>query len=194
LLVSWCAGGRCGMACSDEDRGRSRRPGAEDREWLHRSGTRWSGDQEVGWRHVRSAVCEWFGLKTTRMVFVGLASKPVVTVFGGLVSKLAVTVFSGLASKPVATVSDGLASKPTVTVFSGLASNLALTVWPQNLLWQFFGLGLKTDSCDLMIWTSNSPRRFLGLDLKTKQTSVYRLRHKTDEGRSARGTCRDLAA
>jgi hypothetical protein len=123
------------------------------------------------------------------MVFVGLASKPVVTVSGGLVSKLAVTVFSGLASKPVATVSDGLASKPTVAVFSGLASNLALTVWPQNLLWQFFGLGLKTDSCDLMIWTSNSPRRFLGLDLKTKQTSVYRLRHKTDEGRSARGTC-----
>jgi hypothetical protein len=24
LLVSWCAGGKCGMACSDEDRGRSR--------------------------------------------------------------------------------------------------------------------------------------------------------------------------
>jgi hypothetical protein len=33
LLVSWCAGGRCGMACSDEDRGRSRRPGVEDRGW-----------------------------------------------------------------------------------------------------------------------------------------------------------------
>jgi hypothetical protein len=31
LLVSWCAGGRCGMACSDEDSGRSRRPGAKDR-------------------------------------------------------------------------------------------------------------------------------------------------------------------
>jgi hypothetical protein len=30
LLVSWCAGGRCGMVCSDEDHGRSRRPGAED--------------------------------------------------------------------------------------------------------------------------------------------------------------------
>jgi hypothetical protein len=30
LLVSWCACGRCGMACSDEDRGRSRRPDAED--------------------------------------------------------------------------------------------------------------------------------------------------------------------
>jgi hypothetical protein len=32
LLVSWCAGGRCGMACSDEDHIRSRRPGAEDRD------------------------------------------------------------------------------------------------------------------------------------------------------------------
>jgi hypothetical protein len=31
LLVSWCAGGRGDMACSDEDRGRSRRPSAEDR-------------------------------------------------------------------------------------------------------------------------------------------------------------------
>jgi hypothetical protein len=30
LLVSWCAGGKCGMTCSDDDRGRSRRPGAED--------------------------------------------------------------------------------------------------------------------------------------------------------------------
>jgi hypothetical protein len=30
LLISWCAGGRCGIVCSDEDRGRSRRPGAED--------------------------------------------------------------------------------------------------------------------------------------------------------------------
>jgi hypothetical protein len=48
LLVSWCAGGRCGIACSDEDRGRSRRPGAEDRGWSHRSGIRWSGDREVG--------------------------------------------------------------------------------------------------------------------------------------------------
>jgi hypothetical protein len=38
LLVSWCVGGRCDMACSDEDRGRSRRPGAEDRRWSHRSG------------------------------------------------------------------------------------------------------------------------------------------------------------
>jgi hypothetical protein len=59
LLVSWCAGGRCGMACSDEDRGRSRRPGVEDRGWLHRSGTQWPGDREVGWHCVRSAPCMW---------------------------------------------------------------------------------------------------------------------------------------
>jgi hypothetical protein len=59
LLVSWCAGGRCGMVCSDEDRGRSRRPGAEDRGWSHRLSTRWSGDREVRWRRVRSAPCMW---------------------------------------------------------------------------------------------------------------------------------------
>jgi hypothetical protein len=30
LLASWCAGDRCGMTGNDEDRGRSRRPVAED--------------------------------------------------------------------------------------------------------------------------------------------------------------------
>jgi hypothetical protein len=30
LLVSWCVGDRCGMVNSDKDRGRSRRPGAEN--------------------------------------------------------------------------------------------------------------------------------------------------------------------
>jgi hypothetical protein len=29
------------MVGSDEDRGRSRRPGVEDRRWSHKSGTRW---------------------------------------------------------------------------------------------------------------------------------------------------------
>jgi hypothetical protein len=33
LLVSWCAGDRCDMAGNDENHGRSRRPGAEDRGW-----------------------------------------------------------------------------------------------------------------------------------------------------------------
>jgi hypothetical protein len=59
LLVSWCACGRCDMACSNEDRGRSRRPGAEDRGWSYRSGTRWPGGQEVRWRRVRSAPDTW---------------------------------------------------------------------------------------------------------------------------------------
>jgi hypothetical protein len=54
FLVSWCAGGRYGMTCSDKDRGRSRRPSVEDRKWSHRSGTRWSGDREIGWCRVRS--------------------------------------------------------------------------------------------------------------------------------------------
>jgi hypothetical protein len=44
---------------SDEDRGRSRRPGAEDRGWSHRSGTRCPGGREVGWRRVRSAPGTW---------------------------------------------------------------------------------------------------------------------------------------
>jgi hypothetical protein len=59
LLVSWCADGRCGMTCSDEDRGGSRRPGAEDRGWSHRSGTRWPGGREVGWCRARSALRTW---------------------------------------------------------------------------------------------------------------------------------------
>jgi hypothetical protein len=36
------------MACSDGNRGSSRRPGVEERGWSHRSGTQWSGDREVG--------------------------------------------------------------------------------------------------------------------------------------------------
>ena len=59
---------------------------------------------------------------------------------------------------------------------------------------RFPGLGLKTGSSGLVIWASKSLRRFLGLGLKTKWASVCRLRHKTDGGRSARDTRRDLAA
>jgi hypothetical protein len=47
------------MTCSDEDRGRSRRPGAKDQGWSHMSGIRWPDDREVGWRCVRSASCMW---------------------------------------------------------------------------------------------------------------------------------------
>jgi hypothetical protein len=87
----------------------------------------------------------------------------------------------------VATVSNGLASKPAAAVFSGLASKPAVgfLVEPQNQGGGgFLGLDLKTGSSGLVIWTSKSPRRYLGLGLKTKQASVYRLRHKTDGGRS----------
>jgi hypothetical protein len=38
------------MTCSDENHDRSRRSGAEDRGWSHRSGTRWPGDREAEWR------------------------------------------------------------------------------------------------------------------------------------------------
>jgi hypothetical protein len=47
------------MECSDEDRGRSRRHGAEDRGRSHRSGTRWPGGREVGWHRVQSAPGMW---------------------------------------------------------------------------------------------------------------------------------------
>jgi hypothetical protein len=108
-------------------------------------------------------VCEWFDLKTNRMVSSGLASKPVVTVFAGLGSKLVATVFAGFASKSMATVSASLASKPVV----------GFLVEPQNQGGGgFSGLGLKTGSSGLIIWASKSPRRFLCLSLKTKQTSI----------------------
>jgi hypothetical protein len=67
-------------------------------------------------------IYQWFGLKTTRMVFSILASRPVVTVF------------FGLASKPVATVS-WFSSKLRwwrVSLFE-----------PQNRQLQFDDLGLK---------------------------------------------------
>jgi hypothetical protein len=94
-------------------------------------------------------VCEWFGLKTTRTVFAGLTSKPVVTVFAGLASKPVATVSSGLALKPAATVFTSLASKLVATVFSGLTSKpvVSFLVEPQNQGGGgFLGLGLKTGS------------------------------------------------
>jgi hypothetical protein len=59
LLVSWSAGGRCGMTCSDVDHDRSRRPGAEDQGWSHSSGTQWLGGREVGWCRGQSAPSTW---------------------------------------------------------------------------------------------------------------------------------------
>jgi hypothetical protein len=95
------------------------------------------------------------------------------------------TIFTGLTSKLVATVFSDLTSKPVV----------GFLVEPQNQVGGgFSGLGIKTDSSDLVICVSKSPRRFFGLCLKTKQVSVCRLHHKIDGRRSARDTHRDLAA
>jgi hypothetical protein len=105
--------------------------------------------------------------------------------FAGLASKSVATVFSNLTSKLVATVSPDLASKPAV----------GFLVEPQNQGGGgFSGLDLKTSSSGLVIWASKSLRWFLGLCLKTKNASICRLRHKTDGGRSARDTRRDLVA
>jgi hypothetical protein len=41
-------------------------------------------------------------------------------------------------------------------------------------------LGLKIDRYGLVIWASKSPRQFLSFGLETKQTTVCRLRHKTN--------------
>jgi hypothetical protein len=82
-------------------------------------------------------------------------------------------------------VSPSLASKPVV----------GFLVEPQNQGGVgFFSLGLKTGGYGLVIWVSKSPRRFLCLGLKINQALIYRLRHKTNVGRSARDTRRDLVA
>jgi hypothetical protein len=79
-------------------------------------------------------VCEWFGLKTTRTVFVGLVSKLMVMVSGSLASKPAAAVSGSLASKPAATVFSNLASKLVATVSPGLASKqvVGFLVEPKN--------------------------------------------------------------
>jgi hypothetical protein len=76
------------MTCSDENRGRSRRSGAEDRGWSHRSGTRWSDGREVGWRRVPpdtwrlEARVSWLSLKTKVVEgFSVWASKPATLVW-----------------------------------------------------------------------------------------------------------------
>jgi hypothetical protein len=105
-------------------------------------------------------VCEWFGLKTTRTVFAGLASKLVAAVSSGLASKPAATVFTGFASKLVATVFSNLASKLVATVSPSLASKpvVGFLVETQNQGGGGFpSLGLKTGNSDLVIWASKSP-------------------------------------
>jgi hypothetical protein len=98
------------MAGSDEDHGRSRRPGAEDWRWSHKSVTRWSDNREVGYSVVGQ-------------------SRGRVTVFSGSASKLMAMVFFGFTSKLVVTVSPNLGSKLVVEGFLIWVSKLAATVW-----------------------------------------------------------------
>jgi hypothetical protein len=101
LLVSCCTGGRCGMTGSNEDHGRSRRPGAEDQGWSRTSqvlGVRtieMLDDVVCGLHHAhgdkervflslalksRSMICQWFGIKTIAAVCQWIGLKPTMTV------------------------------------------------------------------------------------------------------------------
>jgi hypothetical protein len=105
----------------------------------------WDGFSSVWASKLMATVCEWFGLETTRTVFIGLASKLVVMVSGGLASKPAMTVFTGLASKPVAMVFSSLGSKRW---------RRFLLVWPQNQWWVCW-LSLKTKVVEgFLVWAS----------------------------------------
>jgi hypothetical protein len=93
-------------------------------------------------------VCEWFGLKTTRTVFTGLASKPVAMVSSDLISKSAVTVSPSFTPKPV----------------------VGFLVEPQNQGGGgFLGLDLKIGSFDLVIWVSK-PSKLQFVSCVTKPT------------------------
>jgi hypothetical protein len=156
LLVSWRAGGRCGMACSDEDRGRHRRPGAEDRGWSHRSGTRWPADREVRWCRVWSVSCMW--RRGARVSWLSLKNK---------VNNLSV-VWPQNRWCTVSLVWPRNRQRRFLRFGLKTGGDVFL-VEPQNQ-----GGG------GFLIWASKSPRRFLGLFLKTMQVLVCRLLHKTD--------------
>jgi hypothetical protein len=122
LLVSWCAGGRCGMVGSDEDHGRSRRPIAADWGWSHRLGTWWPDDREVRWCRVRYAPCtwrwgaqvSWLSLKTNVDCLLVVWPQNYRDGFLWFGLKTGGDSFLWFASKPVSMVSPGLASKPAV--------------------------------------------------------------------------------
>jgi hypothetical protein len=73
LLILLCAGDRCGMAGSDKDRGRSRRPGVEDHGWS--SIGQVLGGQTIG--RSGDAMCGLYHAQgDNEHEFLGLASKP----------------------------------------------------------------------------------------------------------------------
>jgi hypothetical protein len=135
LLISLCATGRCGIASSNEDHGRSRRHGAKDHRWSHMADTRWLSDREVGWHRVWSAPCMW-----RREARVPLLSFK--TMVDGSSVVWPQNHWDGLTSKPVAHFS---------LVWPQNWWQWFLLVWPQNWWLGFFDLCLKTGSYSLMI-------------------------------------------
>jgi hypothetical protein len=152
------------MACSDEDRGRSRRPVVEDRGWSLRLGGavcglhRASGDVHRRFlgsaSNPRSIVYEWFSLKTTRTISPGLTSKPVARVswFGPQNRSLW---FGDLGLKITAVVSwFGPQNQ----------ASFGLSVVPQNR-WRKVGAGHASRSSGLLWEEASQARLFqFGLD------------------------------
>jgi hypothetical protein len=102
------------MAGSDEDRGSSRRLGAEGQGWSSRC--RVFGGRTI--ERSGDTVCGLYRAQgDEEHEFLSLAPKPRSTVSPGLASKPVVTVSLSLASKPVATIHVVLASKPLTRVF-----------------------------------------------------------------------------
>jgi hypothetical protein len=156
LHVSWCTYDRCGMADSDENHKRSRRPDAEGRGWSHRLGTRWSDGGEVGWHRVWSTPCTW-----RRGAWVSwLSLKTTGTVYQWFSLKITGTVSPSLDSKLVATISPSLALKSVVDGFPVWVSKPAATIWcfePQNhrddfLVWASKPNELQFVSCATNRW------------------------------------------
>jgi hypothetical protein len=135
LLVSLCAGGRCGMTYSDKDRGRSRRLDAEDQRWSNRSGTQWPGG-----RVAPCVVCTWH-METRSASFL---VEP---------QNQGRRFMSGLTSKPLGRFSLVLPQNQWRRFFS---------VWPQNR-WRWFSLVWPQNQWLWFspVWPQNWWRRFL---------------------------------
>jgi hypothetical protein len=142
LLVSWCAGGRCGMTCSDEDHGRSRR-------LVQRT-----GDGRTCWDSVTGRSRGWVVPCAVCIVHVETRS------VGFLVEpqKKGQQSVSGLASKPVGRFSPVWPQnwwQRFLAVWSQNVLRQFSPVWPQNW-WRRF----------LPLWPQN--RWSVSLSLKTK--------------------------
>jgi hypothetical protein len=108
-------------------------------------------------------VCEYFGLKTTR------------------------TISSGLASKPAATVSPGLASKPVISFlvepqnqgggeFSGMSlkiGSFSLMIWTLKSPQRFIGLSLKIKWASVYRLHNKTGERRLMWDMLRDLTACF---------------------